>query len=111
ELGGNNAAIVAPSADLDLVVRAVLFAAVGTAGPRGTSPGRRCCHRAAAGPLLERLADAYRSVPIGDPREEGTLVGPLVTGEAFGRLEAALGEAVADGGGGGGGGGGGPAAR
>ena len=98
ELGGNNAAIVAPSADLDLVVRAVLFAAVGTAGQRCTSLRRLIVHQDVAGPLLERLADAYRSVPIGDPREEGTLVGPLVTGEAFGRLEAALGEAVADGG-------------
>jgi len=98
ELGGNNAAIVAPSADLDLVVRAVLFAAVGTAGQRCTSLRRLIAHEDVAGPLLERLADAYRSVPIGDPREEGTLVGPLVTGEAFGRLEAALGEVVADGG-------------
>ena len=98
ELGGNNAAIVAPSADLDLVVRAVLFSAVGTAGQRCTSLRRLIVHEDVAEPLLERLADAYRSVPIGDPREEGTLVGPLVTGEAFGRLEAALGEAVADGG-------------
>ena len=74
------------------------FAAVGTAGQRCTSLRRLIVHEDVAGPLLERLADAYRSVPIGDPREEGTLVGPLVTGEAFGRLEAALGEAVADGG-------------
>ena len=98
ELGGNNAAIVAPSADLDLVVRAVLFAAVGTAGQRCTSLRRLIVHEDVARPLLERLADAYRGIPIGDPREDGTLVGPLVTGEAFGRLEAALGEAVADGG-------------
>jgi aldehyde dehydrogenase (NAD+) len=98
ELGGNNAAVVAPSADLDLVVRAVLFAAVGTAGQRCTSLRRLIVHEDVAEPLLGRLADAYRSVPIGDPREHGTLVGPLVTGEAFGRLEAALGEAVSDGG-------------
>ena len=98
ELGGNNAAVVAPSADLDLVVRAVLFAAVGTAGQRCTSLRRLIVHDDIAKPLLERLAEAYRSVPIGDPREHETLVGPLVTGEAFGRLEAALGEAVADGG-------------
>ena len=98
ELGGNNAAVVAPSADLDLVVRAVLFAAVGTAGQRCTSLRRLIVHDDIAEPLLERLAEAYRSVPIGDPREHETLVGPLVTGEAFGRLEAALGEAVADGG-------------
>ena len=98
ELGGNNAAIVAPSADFDLVVRGVLFSAVGTAGQRCTSLRRLIVHESIADQLLERLAAAYRSVPIGDPREEGTLVGPLVTGEAFGRMEAALGQAVAEGG-------------
>jgi L-aminoadipate-semialdehyde dehydrogenase len=98
ELGGNSAAIVAPSADLDLVVRAVLFSAVGTAGQRCTSLRRLIVHHAVADELVERLASAYRSVRIGDPREPGTLVGPLVTGEAFGRMEAALGEAVAQGG-------------
>jgi aldehyde dehydrogenase (NAD+) len=98
ELGGNNAAIVAPSADLDLVVRAVLFAAVGTAGQRCTSLRRVIVHESIADELLERLAAAYRGVPMGDPREPGTLVGPLVTGEAYGRMEAALGRAVADGG-------------
>src|SRR5688572_14635844 len=98
ELGGNNAAIVAPSADLDLVVRAILFSAVGTAGQRCTSLRRLIVHESIADTLLERLAAAYRSVPIGDPRAEGTLVGPLVTGEAFGRMEAALGQAVAEGG-------------
>jgi aldehyde dehydrogenase (NAD+) len=98
ELGGNNAAIVAPSADLDLVVRGILFAAVGTAGQRCTSLRRLIVHESVADELVERLAAAYRSVTIGDPREPGTLVGPLVTGEAFGRMEAALGRATADGG-------------
>jgi aldehyde dehydrogenase (NAD+) len=98
ELGGNNAAIVAPSADLDLVVRAVLFSAVGTAGQRCTSLRRLIVHESVADTLLERLAAAYRSVPIGDPREDGTLVGPLVAGEAFGRMEAALGQARGEGG-------------
>jgi aldehyde dehydrogenase (NAD+) len=98
ELGGNNAAVVAPSADLDLVVRAVLFAAVGTAGQRCTSLRRVIVHRSIADELLQRLSAAYRVVPIGDPRDEGTLVGPLVTGEAFGRMEAALGRAVSEGG-------------
>jgi len=98
ELGGNNAAIVAPSADLDLVVRAVLFAAVGTAGQRCTSLRRLIVHESVADDLVARLEAAYRSVPIGDPREEGTLVGPLVTGEAFGRMEAALGQARDEGG-------------
>jgi aldehyde dehydrogenase (NAD+) len=98
ELGGNNAALVAPSADLDLVVRGVLFAAVGTAGQRCTSLRRLIVHESIADETVERLAAAYRSVPIGDPRESSTLVGPLVTGEAFGRMEAALGQARADGG-------------
>jgi L-aminoadipate-semialdehyde dehydrogenase len=98
ELGGNNAAIVAPSADLDLVVRAVLFAAVGTAGQRCTSLRRLIVHDSVADELLDRLASAYRSVPIGDPREHGTLVGPLITGESFGRMEAALGRARTEGG-------------
>jgi L-aminoadipate-semialdehyde dehydrogenase len=98
ELGGNNAAIVAPSADLALVVRAVLFAAVGTAGQRCTSLRRLIVQESIADDLVDRLVAAYRSVPIGDPREEGTLVGPLVTGEAFGRMEAALGQARDEGG-------------
>ena len=99
ELGGNNAAIVAPSADIDLVVRGVLFSAVGTAGQRCTSLRRLIVHESIVDEVVERLAAAYRSVPIGDPREAGTLVGPLVSGEAFVRLtEAALDEARADGG-------------
>jgi aldehyde dehydrogenase (NAD+) len=98
ELGGNNAAIVAPSADLDLVVRGVLFAAVGTAGQRCTTLRRLIVHDSVADDLLQRLAAAYRSVPIGDPREPGVLVGPLITGESFGRMEAALEQARGDGG-------------
>ena len=98
ELGGNNAAVVTPSADLDLVVRAVLFSAVGTAGQRCTSLRRVIVHRSIADELVGRLAAAYLSVTVGDPRDEGTLVGPLVTGEAFGRMEAAIGDAAADGG-------------
>jgi aldehyde dehydrogenase (NAD+) len=98
ELGGNNAAVVAPSADLDLVVRGVVFAAVGTAGQRCTSLRRLIVHESIADELVDRLVAAYRSITLGDPREAGTLVGPLVTGEAFGRMEAALGRAVAAGG-------------
>jgi aldehyde dehydrogenase (NAD+) len=98
ELGGNNAAVVAPSADLDLVVRGVLFAAVGTAGQRCTSLRRLVVHESVADALVERLATAYRSIPVGDPRESGTLVGPLITGEAFERMESALARARADGG-------------
>jgi aldehyde dehydrogenase (NAD+) len=98
ELGGNNAAIVAPSADLDLVVRGVLFSAVGTAGQRCTSLRRLIVHESIADEVVERLAAAYRSVPVGDPREPGTLVGPLVSGDSFEGLETALAEARADGG-------------
>jgi aldehyde dehydrogenase (NAD+) len=98
ELGGNNAAIVAPSADLDLVVRGVLFSAVGTAGQRCTSLRRLLVHESIADEVVDRLAGAYRSIPIGDPREAGTLVGPLITGDAFERLEQALEDARHDGG-------------
>ncbi len=98
ELGGNNAAIVAPSADLDLVVRGVLFSAVGTAGQRCTSLRRLIVHESIIDEVVGRLAAAYRGVPIGDPREAATLVGPLVSGEAFARLREALEEARADGG-------------
>jgi aldehyde dehydrogenase (NAD+) len=98
ELGGNNAAIVAPSADLDLVVRGVLFSAVGTAGQRCTSLRRLIVHESVADDIVDRLASAYKSVPIGDPREPGTLVGPLISEDSFTRLETALDEARADGG-------------
>ena len=98
ELGGNNAAIVAPSADLDLVVRGVLFSAVGTAGQRCTSLRRLIVHESIADEVVDRLASAYDSVPIGDPREPGTLVGPLVSGDSFTRFEEALGDARSEGG-------------
>jgi len=98
ELGGNNAAIVAPSADLDLVVRAVLFSAVGTAGQRCTTLRRLVVHESIADELVTRLRLAYASVPIGDPREQGTLVGPLVSEHAFTRMQAALAQAQAEGG-------------
>ncbi len=98
ELGGNNAAIVAPSADLDLVVRAVLFSAVGTAGQRCTSLRRVIVHESIADDLVARLATAYRGITIGDPREAGTLVGPLVTADAFDRMQDALARAQVEGG-------------
>ena len=98
ELGGNNAAIVAPSADIDLVVRGVLFSAVGTAGQRCTSLRRLIVHESIADEVVDRLAAAYATVPIGDPREPGTLVGPLISSDAFARLEDALTEVRAAGG-------------
>ena len=95
ELGGNNAAIVAPSADLDLTVRAIAFAAMGTAGQRCTSLRRLFVHVDIDNTLLDRLKAAYRSVPVGDPRLAGMLVGPLIDGAALEAMQAALAEACA----------------
>jgi aldehyde dehydrogenase (NAD+) len=98
ELGGNNAAIVAPSADLDLTVRGIVFAAAGTAGQRCTSLRRVIAHASIAGELAERLAAAYRTLPIGSPLETGTLVGPLIDAAAYQGYTAGLAQAQADGG-------------
>jgi aldehyde dehydrogenase (NAD+) len=98
ELGGNNAMIVTPSADLDLAVRAILFAAVGTCGQRCTSLRRLIVHESVADSLLERLERAYASVAVGDPREHGTLCGPLISREGFVDMQAALERAAGDGG-------------
>jgi aldehyde dehydrogenase (NAD+) len=98
ELGGNNAAIVAPSADLELVVRGVAFAAMGTAGQRCTTLRRLFVHESIAEALVTRLRAAYASVPVGDPREAGTLVGPLIDEAAFEAMQTALAEAKKAGG-------------
>ena len=98
ELGGNNAAIVCPSADLDLTVRAVAFSAMGTAGQRCTTLRRLFVHRDVYEPLVARLRRAYASVPVGDPREASTLVGPLISGAAADAMADALAEARALGG-------------
>ena len=78
ELGGNNAAVVAPSADLDLAVRGIVFSAAGTAGQRCTTMRRVIAHRSVVDELTERLASAYERLPIGNPMADGTLVGPLI---------------------------------
>ncbi len=93
ELGGNNAAIVCPSADLDLALRAIAFAAMGTAGQRCTSLRRLFVHKSVAGKLLPRLKKVYQSVSIGDPRDGGTLIGPLRDEASFKAMQAALDEA------------------
>jgi aldehyde dehydrogenase (NAD+) len=98
ELGGNNAAIVAPSADLDLATRGIAFSAVGTAGQRCTSLRRLIVHTSVRDELVDRLAKAYASVPIGDPLADGTLVGPLIDAGAFERVTAAIATATGDGG-------------
>ncbi|CAN5222081.1 aldehyde dehydrogenase family protein [soil metagenome] len=98
ELGGNNAIIVMDDANLELAVRAVLFAAVGTAGQRCTSLRRLIVHRAISDKLVDRLVDAYKQVPIGDPLDEGTLMGPLVTKQAVKDMLGAIETAKSQGG-------------
>jgi aldehyde dehydrogenase (NAD+) len=98
ELGGNNAAIVGPSADIDLTLRGVAFAAMGTAGQRCTSLRRLIVHEDVREKLLPRLKAAYASVKVGDPLENGTLVGPLIDANAFERMQKALDAARAAGG-------------
>lgn len=98
ELGGNNAMIVAPSADLDMAVRAIVFSAVGTAGQRCTSLRRLIAHNSIREELVAKLVKAYKTLPVGDPRVANTLVGPLVDMGARDRMQAALKRAEAEGG-------------
>jgi aldehyde dehydrogenase (NAD+) len=98
ELGGNNAIIVCADADLDLVVRAVLFGAVGTAGQRCTTTRRLLVERPIAKELTRRLVEAYGRVPIGDPLDPGTLMGPLIHERAVAGMMAALAAAKEQGG-------------
>lgn len=98
ELGGNNAMIVMDDADLDLAVRAALFAAVGTAGQRCTTLRRLIVHRAVAPALTARLVKAYHSIHVGDPLLPTTLMGPLVSAEAVADMLAALERIRAEGG-------------
>ena len=98
ELGGNNAAVVTPSADLDLAVRAITFAAAGTAGQRCTTMRRVIVHESVADELVGRLRDVYGRLRVGDPFAADTLVGPLITARAGEAMRAALAEAVAGGG-------------
>jgi aldehyde dehydrogenase (NAD+) len=98
ELGGNNAAIISDKADLDLALRGVAFAAMGTAGQRCTTLRRLFVHEAVADAFVARLKAAYASVPVGDPRAPGVLVGPLIDERSFDGMERALDQARADGG-------------
>ncbi len=93
ELGGNNAVILAESANLDLALRGVVFAAVGTAGQRCTTLRRLIIHESIADQFVARLVKAYASVKIGDPQEEGVLMGPLINERAVDAMLRAL-EAV-----------------
>ncbi|SCX13332.1 aldehyde dehydrogenase family protein [Mycolicibacterium fluoranthenivorans] len=98
ELGGNNAAIVTPSADLDLALRGIVFSAAGTAGQRCTTMRRVIAHRSVADELITRITAAYRTLPVGNPAADGTLVGPLVHERAYRDMVGALEQARADGG-------------
>ncbi|MDZ4656203.1 MAG: aldehyde dehydrogenase family protein [Bythopirellula sp.] len=98
ELGGNNGMIVAPSADLDLAIRSITFAAVGTCGQRCTTLRRLIIHESIADDLLKRLLTVYEKLPIGDPTVDGTLIGPLVDQQAAKMMEDALAAAKSQGG-------------
>ncbi len=96
ELGGNNAAIVTPSADLALAQRAILFATVGTAGQRCTTLRRVIVHRSIHDALFERLHRLMTRVSVGNPLESGTLVGPLIDGDAYASMRSALTRVASD---------------
>ncbi len=98
ELGGNNAAIVAPSADLDLAVRGIVFSAAGTAGQRCTTLRRVIAHSSIVDDLVARLKNAYATLPIGSPLDKATLVGPLIDGPSYEGFAKALAAAQNEGG-------------
>jgi aldehyde dehydrogenase (NAD+) len=98
ELGGNNAVIVMPDADLELALRAVVFGAVGTAGQRCTSTRRIIVHESVYAQLVKQLVQAYDQIPIGNPALPGTLMGPLINPQAVADMQAALNKVRADGG-------------
>ncbi len=98
ELGGNNAMIVAPSADPGMAVRAIVFSAVGTAGQRCTSLRRLIVHESIRGELVEKVAKAYSGLRIGDPRDPNVLVGPLIDHSAREKMMTAIERARSEGG-------------
>jgi len=98
ELGGNNAAVVSPTANLDLTTRGVVFSAAGTAGQRCTTMRRVIAHSSVIDELTNRLVSAYGRLPIGNPMEEGTLVGPLIHRAAYEGMGEAIEQAANEGG-------------
>jgi L-aminoadipate-semialdehyde dehydrogenase len=98
ELGGNNAIIVTPSADLRLVQRAVLFGAVGTAGQRCTTTRRLIVHRSILDEVIQTLSESYQQVRIGNPLDPSTLMGPLIDQAAVDTMDATLGRVKTAGG-------------
>ncbi|MDA1016832.1 MAG: aldehyde dehydrogenase family protein [Planctomycetota bacterium] len=98
ELGGNNGMIVAPSADMELAVRSIVFAAAGTCGQRCTTLRRLIVHDSVRDSLLARLQRSYASLPVGHPLDDGVLVGPLISEAAFRAMQSALSQAREQGG-------------
>ena len=98
ELGGNNGAIVAPSTDIDLALRGVVFAAAGTAGQRCTTLRRLIVHESIADDFVDKIVAAYKTLSIGSPTEDGVLVGPLINEAAYDAMQAALEQAKSEGG-------------
>lgn len=98
ELGGNNGMIVAPSADMELAVRSITFSAVGTCGQRCTTLRRLFVHSSVAEGLRDRLLEVFAQLPIGNPTEEGTLIGPLIDEHAAAAMDQALAAAAEQGG-------------
>ena len=98
ELGGNNAMVVAPTADLDMAVRAIVFGAVGTAGQRCTSLRRLIVHKSVKEKLMPALVKAYENIRVGNPLDSNTLVGPLIDADAMKSMQKALQNAKVDGG-------------
>ena len=98
ELGGNNAIVVTPHANLDLALPGIVFGSVGTAGQRCTSTRRIIVHRSIKDELVRRLITAYEGVPIGNPLDEATLMGPLLNAQSVDAMMAARDKVVAEGG-------------
>ena len=98
ELGGNNGMIVAPSANIEMALRSIVFAAVGTAGQRCTTLRRLIVHESLAGEVLQRLLDIYPRLRIGNPLDDGVLIGPLIDAAAADAMDAALEQAAQQGG-------------
>lgn len=96
ELGGNNAMIVTPSADLDMTLKGIVFSAVGTAGQRCTTLRRVIAHESIYDELVSRLKKVYETISIGNPLDEKNLVGPLIDGRAFGNMKLALSQATTE---------------
>ncbi len=98
ELGGNNAMIVTPTAEIELAVRAIIFSAFGTCGQRCTTLRRLIIHRSLFEELLKRLCSISQKLPIGDPRDKGVLIGPLIDKQSYDAMRLAIQTAIDQGG-------------